>query len=253
MTRRRSRRRLRTTASDDLGTFRESIRFLRSNLGVALTDIDHPAVAVTSANAGEGKTLICSHLAMSFAQAGRRVVLVDVDLRHPTVHQLVGGHNEFGVSDVLLGRRSLDESLQCVELGQEASANGPGLYFLATGPLVTNPTELLGSGRTSRLLEGLAGQADLVLLDTPPVLAVADTLVIGRIVSGALIVSESRRTALGAIQKAKDLLIRNQTRILGIAINKFDERDAPHAYGYGYGYGDGSPPRAVPARHQHQR
>jgi Mrp family chromosome partitioning ATPase len=113
------------------------------------------------------------------------------------------------------------------------------MFFLSTGPPVANPAELLVSGRTQQLLEGLAKQADLVLLDTPPVLPVADTLVVGRMAAGAVLVTVSRQTSIDAVNKAKDLLTRNQTRLLGVVLNKFEMRDAPTTYGYGYGVGYG--------------
>src|SRR4051812_4637700 len=98
------------------GALAEAYRGLRSNLAVGLADIDHPTVIVTSALPSEGKTSTAVHLATSFAAAGNRVVLVDVDLRHPDVHRWLGAHNEFGVSDVLLGRRPLEDCLQYAEL-----------------------------------------------------------------------------------------------------------------------------------------
>lgn len=218
----------------DTGSFEESIRVVRSNLSVALTDIDRPRVIVTSAIPGEGKTTTCAHLAIAFAAAGVRTVLVDLDLRHPNAHRLVGGHNEFGSADVLLGNKSLDAVMQYVTILGYPGRNKPGLYLLSTGAEISNPTELLGSGRTARLLDGLAKQADLVLVDTPPVLPVADTLVIGRIASGAIMVTEVRSTPITSVQKAKDLLVQNQTRILGVVLNKLQPRDAAVHYGYGY-------------------
>ena len=110
---------------------------------------------------------------------------------------------------------------------------------------MANPTELLGSGRTQQLLEGLAKQADLVLLDTPPVLPVADTLVVGRMAAGAVLVTESRTTSIDAVNKAKDLLTRNQTRLLGVVLNKFEQRDSASTFGYGFGYGE-NPAQAMP-------
>ncbi|HEY2215488.1 MAG TPA: CpsD/CapB family tyrosine-protein kinase [Acidimicrobiales bacterium] len=228
--------------ADERNTFEEALRIIRSNLSVALLDLERPTVIFTSASPGEGKTVTCANLAMSFAAAGKRVVLVDLDLRHPNSHKLIGAHNEYGVSDVLLGRRTLEESIQYIGLPTPRGQSEWGLYFLATGPPVANPTELLGSGRTGQLLEGLARQADLVLLDTPPVLPVADTLVIGRMAAGAVLVTESRNTAIDAVTKAKDLLTRNQTRLLGVVLNKFQVRDARGTYSYGYGYGYGNRP-----------
>jgi receptor protein-tyrosine kinase len=224
---------------DERTAFEESLRILRSNLGVALLDLERPTVIFTSPNPNEGKTSMCCNLAISFASAGTKVVLVDLDLRHPDAHRLVGGHNEFGVSDILLNRRALEDSIQYVRLPTPSGQSHRGLYFLSTGPPVANPTELLSSGRTQQLLEGLGKQADLVLVDTPPVLPVADTLVIGRMAAGAVLVTASRQTSIEAVNKAKDLLTRNQTRLLGVVLNKFEQRDAPATFAYGYGYGDG--------------
>jgi capsular exopolysaccharide synthesis family protein len=194
-------------------------------------------VIVTSSNPGEGKTVLSAKLALSFADAAKRVVLVDLDFRNASTHRMLNTHNEYGATDVLLGRRKLQDSIQHIQLQSSPEGSAKSLYFLGTGPPVPNPTELLGSARTGRLLESLSVQADLVLLDTPPVLPVADTLVVGRMASGALLVVETRTTPYGAVQKAKDLLIRNQTRLLGVVLNKFQARDADTSYGYGYGYG----------------
>jgi capsular exopolysaccharide synthesis family protein len=208
----------------------EAFRVLRSNLLVALSDLERPTVLVTSALAGEGKTTVCANIAVSLAEAGLRVVAVDADLRHPNLHQVLGAHNEVGLSDVLLERARLDSALQFVSVG---GRQGRGLYVLPTGSPVNDATELIGSARTSRLLAGLTRQADLVLLDTPPILPVADTLVIGRMVAGALIVVEARRTATTSVQQAKNALTRNQTRLLGVVLNKLPQSELAVGYGYG--------------------
>jgi len=202
----------------------EAFRLLRSNIAIALADLERPTVIVTSAESGEGKTMTCVNLAVSFAVAGQRVVLVDLDLRDAGTHRLIGAHNEFGMTDILLGQRGLDDCLQRVEFSDPATKLR-ALYFLAAGSRVSNPTELLSMGSTARVLDALGHQADLVLLDTSPVLSVADTLVIGRTVGGAILVVEARKTPITAVEKAKDLLIRNQTRLLGVILNKFHERD----------------------------
>jgi non-specific protein-tyrosine kinase len=210
----------------------EVFRVVRSNLLVALAELERPTVIVTSAAPGEGKTATCASLAVSFAEAGLRVVAVDVDLRHPNLHAWLGAHNEVGLTDVLLDHAQLDETLQQINIGPRV------LYVLPTGGFVNNPTELLGGARTTKLLSSLANQADVLLLDTPPVLPVADTLVLGRMAAGAVLVVESRRTPVTAVQQAKDALTRNQTRLLGLVLNKVQPRDLESgSYGYGYGYG----------------
>ncbi|MDP9074480.1 MAG: CpsD/CapB family tyrosine-protein kinase, partial [Actinomycetota bacterium] len=215
-----------TAGSTDLASFEESYRVLRSNLSVSLSEVDRPSVMVTSANAGEGKSVTCINLALSFARAGQRVVIVDLDLRTPNAHRLVGAHNNFGVTDLLLGRRSLEDCLQFLTLPGPNAGSARGVYFIGTGPSVINPGELVSLDRTAQLLDGLAEEADLVLIDSPPVLPVADALVIGRMAAGAVLVVEARKTPVSAAAKAKDLLIRNKTRILGVVLNKVRPRDA---------------------------
>lgn len=212
-----------------------------------MSDLAPPTVIVTSADAGEGKTATIVNLARSLVAAGKRVVLVDLDLRHPDIHHWFGIPNDVGVTDVLLDRRPLTECLQYIEIDGGAAGLSKPLYVLCTGPRVENPAELLGAGRTALMLDALAPQADIVLIDTPPVLLVADTLVIGRMVAGAILVVETKRTPTPAVQHAKDALIRNQTRLLGLVLNKYVARDAgSDDYGYGYGdsYGSGYGPAA---------
>jgi capsular exopolysaccharide synthesis family protein len=223
---------LATTIASD-----EAFRVLRSNLLVALSDLANPVVVITSANAGEGKTTVCAGLAASMASIGQRIVVVDFDLREPNVHRHFGAHNEVGVTSFLLDRKPLSECLQYVDLTPHGE-EGKGLYLLATGPAVSNPTELLTADRTRRLLEALSGQADVVLVDSPPVLPIADTLEIGRMAAGAVLVVEARRTEVGPALRAKDALIQSQTRMLGVIVNKVPRDEISAGYG--------PPPGATP-------
>lgn len=214
---------------DALARRDEAFRILRSNVLVALADLANPVVVVTSTQAGEGKTSTCAALARSLAESGKRVVLVDVDLRKPEAHRHMQAHNEIGVVDVLTRRADLSDCLQFISVGE-----GRGLYFLAAGSRAENPTELLGTAQTADLLNLLALQADVVLLDTPPVLPVADTLVIGRLAAGAILVVEAGRTPVPSVQQTKAALTRNQTRLLGMVLNRSESRDSMLGYGYGY-------------------
>ena len=218
------------------GAFDEAFRVLRSNTVAALSDITKPVVIVTSSNASEGKSVVATKLALTCAASRERVVLVDLDLRHPKVHTLLEAHNEYGAHDVLLGRRSLQDSLQHLEIGDDVAGRPSSLYFLAAGQPVATPTDLFGSGRTARLLDSLASEADIVLVDTPPTLPVADTLVIGRAASGAILVVESGITSVPAIEQAKSLLIRNQIRLLGVVVNKFNPAESDIGSEFAYGY-----------------
>lgn len=210
----------------------EAFRILRTGLTLCLAELERPTVLITSARAGEGKTMTTVGLARSLAEAGRRVIVVDLDLRKPGVHDLLRVPNDRGATDVLLDRRPLAECLQFVEVGDGShNAAGSGLYVLTTGPVVHNPTELLDTRRTSRLLDNLAAQADVVLVDAAPVLPVADTLVIGKVVGGAVLLVEVGRTPIEEIESAKDALIRAQTRMLGVVLNRARGRDVRYGYG----------------------
>lgn len=224
----------------------ESFRVLRTNLDVRLAGIAHPSVIVTSASAGEGKTSTTVDLARSLALAGRRIVLVDLDLRHPDTHNHLQVSNDLGVCEVLQETHRLADCLQFVPVQSENKAKADGLYFLPTGGPVPDPAELLDGIRTGVLIDTLARQADLLLIDTPPILPVADTLIIGRRVSGAILVVETRTTAFGAVERAKSALSQNETTVFGIVVNKLQARDARqtsgYGYTYGYGYGKGRPP-----------
>lgn len=216
----------------------EAFRVLRSNLLVAINDLDSPVVVVTSSLPGEGKTTTCVDLARSLSEAGMRVVLVDLDLRSPQAHQHMGTEKVPGCTEALLDQRPLEECLQFVPAAPDASP-GTGLYFLPAGSGVPDPAELLSTPRTGRLLEALSTQADIVLVDTPPVLPVADTLIIGRLSAGALLVVEARRTPVQAVQRTKTALIRNQTRLLGVALNRMrPSDDDAQVYGYGADFAD---------------
>ena len=212
------------------GASEEAFRVLRSNLFVALSDLANPIVVITSPQAGEGKTSTCAGLAVSLASIGQRVVVVDFDLREPDLHRYFGVDNELGVTSFLLERQPLADCLQYISL-DPAGGDDQGLYLMATGPAVSNPTELLTAERTKRLLDALAEQADVVLVDSPPVLPIADTLEIGRMAAGAILVIEARRTEAVSAQRAKDALTQNQTRLLGVIINKVPADEISYGYG----------------------
>lgn len=202
----------------------EALRGLRSNLLVAVAELDHPVVMVTSARPAEGKTAICAGLARSLAAAGTRVVLVDLDLRRPDLHERLGATDRVGVVEVIGGQHGLAEAIQFVE---------PGFYFLAAGRTAANAPELLGTPAMAELLESTAAQADIVLVDTAPVLPVADTLVVARLATGAVLVVEAGRTSETDVQSALDALARSGVQLLGVALNKLDAREVRLGYGSG--------------------
>jgi polysaccharide biosynthesis transport protein len=207
----------------------EAFRVLRTNLQVLLLDLERPVIVVSSARPGEGKTSTSCGIAASFAAAGERVVIIDADLRHPDVHHHFAVENTVGLSEVLAGRAPLAEAV-----APHVLPSGDRLHVLPTGRTVQRPAELLGSDRMARVVEALGREADLVIVDSPPVLPVADTLALANLSGGVLLVAEVQRTSYAELERAKEMLTRNRSRILGVVLNK----QRTFEPGYGYGYGD---------------
>lgn len=232
------RRRRRDPRRSPVAQREEAFRVLANNVALAMAGLDNSSIAVTSATEAEGKTVVAVNVARAMAQAGRRVVLCDLDLRHPEAHRLLGVEGEEGASDVLCDRLPLQRCVRFVEVGTSPLGATRGLYFVPAGRAVEEPAELLGSRRAARMLAALAEQADVVVVDTPPVLPVADTQALARLVGGVVLVVDPRRTTPIAARRARDALARSQARTLGVVINRFEPRrahlDAAYAYGYGY-------------------
>lgn len=200
-------------------TLRTSIQFLGLDRNVRL-------IQVTSASAEEGKSTTLSNLAVAFANSGLRTVAVDCDLRRPRLHAFFGLSNEVGFTSVLLGNAPLSKALRPVP-GQER------LLVLASGPLPPNPSELLSSVRTGDLLRNLASQADVVLIDSPPVLPVTDALVLSQRVDATLLISAVRTTTGKAAARTIEMLRQVHAPLVGAVLNGVTDDG-----GYGYsGYG----------------
>mgnify|MGYP005846226191 CR=1 FL=1 len=217
--------------------------------------IDDPSLAflVTSASPKEGKSITAANLAVSFAKAGKRTVLVDADLRHPSVHQLFGVANDAGLSSIFLSeparlgdhsheREARDDLPQRVS-DRVIQTKVPDLRVLPSGPLPSNPPRVLRSQRMSQVLEALQAMADVVILDCPPALPMPDAVVLAARVKGVVLVAEVGRTRCQAARLTKQALLRAHARIIGVVLNKAPRRDVSY-YGYGYGYYSQKPERA---------
>jgi polysaccharide biosynthesis transport protein len=206
----------------------ESFRTLRTNL--QFVDIDHPprTVVITSAVAGEGKSTTACNLAITLAQAGIRVALVESDLRRPKIADYLGIEGSVGLTSVLIGRATLDDALQ--------SWGRSGLAVLASGPIPPNPSELLGSGHMVALLRQLQQRFDVIIIDAPPLLPVTDAAVLSRICDGAVVVVRYGKTKREQLERTAKALSTVDARILGTVLNMAPTK-GPDAYAYGYGYG----------------
>lgn len=202
----------------------EAYRTLRTNLQYAETDRPLQLLMVTSAGPNEGKSTTIMNLAVTYAQMEKRTILVDADLRKPTAHFTFGLTNRTGLSHVLSGQADLREVVK--------ESRIPGLDVMTSGPIPPNPSELLGSSRMDALLDQLREQYDIVLIDTPPVLAVADAQVVSSKSDGVLLVVNARTGKRQHAIKARNALQFVQARIVGIALNQTAHRDAGPYYEY---------------------
>ncbi len=214
----------------------EAYRTLRTSLHFLALDDPVRLIQVTSANAGEGKTTTVANLGVALARAGRRVIVVCCDLRRPRIHHFYGVDNAIGFTSVLLGEADLEDALQQVD-------GEPRLQILASGPPPPNPAELLSTRRTHDLLKELAELADVVLIDTPPVLPVTDSLLVSGMVDITVMVSRAGSTNKRAARRAVELLDQVDAKLAGTVLNGAP-LDGDHGYGYGYGehtYGPSRP------------
>jgi succinoglycan biosynthesis transport protein ExoP len=205
----------------------EAFRRLRTNLRFADVDSKLHTLAVTSANPNEGKSIIAANLAVVMAQAGLKVILVDADLRKPKLHHIFELTRAPGLSDALI-----NDTFDGLDLMLQPTAE-PNLRVLSVGRKAPNPAELLGSQRMHDLLATLRDQADLVLLDTPPVLAVSDSQIIGTQVDASMIILDITQTTRRMALTAVEALDQVNARVIGIAINRVASRGRSYYY-YNY-------------------
>jgi polysaccharide biosynthesis transport protein len=203
--------------------FAEAFRGLRTNVLFSSPNGGPCSIVVTSASPREGKTMVASNLAVGLAQAGHQVVLLDADLRRPRVHELFGLALEPGLSDLLSGgERHPREVLQSTKI--------PNLHAMSAGGHASNSAELVGSNRFAETLEFLEQHFDIVVIDTPPVMAVADAAILAHRTSGVLFVVAADTTSRHAAQTALEQLDRARARFLGAVLNRVDFDLAKYRY-----------------------
>lgn len=203
----------------------ENFRQLRANLQFANVD-DHPRViAVTSSIPGEGKTTVAVNLASTLAEAGFSVCLVDADLRRPNVAKVLGLSGAVGLTNVLIQQVSLTEALQPA---------APNLYVLASGPTPPNPSEVLASTYVRDAIRALLETIDYVVVDTAPLLPVADGSEVAALADGTLLVARHSVTTDAQVKHAVQALTRVDARILGVLLNRVPVKRGDRDYGYEY-------------------
>ncbi|NTW97699.1 MAG: polysaccharide biosynthesis tyrosine autokinase [Oscillochloris sp.] len=191
----------------------EAYRMLRTNIEFAEVDRAIRTLVVTSCAPGEGKSTTTANLAVTLAQTGRRVLLVDLDLRGPVLHQIFKVQNQRGITTVLLHP---SESIDAYMLPTGVE----NLSIIPSGPLPSNPAELLGSQRMADLIEQLKGHADLILFDCSPMLLLADATLLARRCDAALLVARAGSTQAGSLVRARDQMAQAGVRLLGVVLNR---------------------------------
>ncbi|WP_251034432.1 CpsD/CapB family tyrosine-protein kinase [Priestia megaterium] len=200
----------------------EQFRTVRTSIEFSSVDTDLRSVVVTSPSPGEGKSTITANLAVVFAQQGKRVLLIDSDLRKPTVHYTFHIENHIGLTNILTRQATLEKAVKTTR--QE------NLWVLTSGPIPPNPSELLGSKGMNTLLEKAKNEYDFIILDSPPVLAVTDAQVLSNLTDGTVLVINSENTKTDSAKKAKELLESAKAKILGVVLNNKKEEDNLYYY-----------------------
>ncbi|MEC0304544.1 CpsD/CapB family tyrosine-protein kinase [Terribacillus saccharophilus] len=203
----------------------EQYRTLRTNIEFSSVDQEMRSLLVTSSGPSEGKSSTTANLGVVFAQQGKKVLLIDGDLRKPTVHYTFKLDNRAGLSTVLVGEKTLLETVKETDV--------PNLEILTCGPIPPNPSELLGSNAMKQMLQDAQKTYDVIVFDTPPVLAVTDAQILANICDGSIIVVRSEQTEYEAIHKAKELLESAHSKLLGIVLNDVPQKKSNTYYYYG--------------------
>ena len=217
---------------DPRSAFAEAYRSVRTALQFSTSEGVPKVLLVTSSAAGEGKSTTALSLAIQFAQAGKTVLLIDSDLRNPSLHRSLAVENGYGLTNYLAGDAKPAEVAKPTTI--------PNLFLMPSGHLPPNPAELLASAKMVSLLSLGAAKFDQVILDCPPVLGLADALILGNLAGGTLLVVEAGTTRRGHVQGALKRLKTARTHMLGGILTKLDNRSGAYGYyqSYYYYYGD---------------
>lgn len=219
------------TAHRSKSTEAESFRGVRTSLFFAMQGAGHRVVQVTSPSMGDGKSTLAANLAISIAQSGKSILLIDADCRRPRQHRLFGLQTHVGLSSVLIGEAEPIDAIQTTPVAN--------LSVMPCGPKPPNPAELLNSPRLTELLELMQSRYDIVLVDTPPLLAVSDPCVVASRVDGVLLAIRLSKNGRPQAERAKEILNSLNANVLGIVVNGLSRKGQEGYEGYNYGYGYG--------------
>ena len=208
----------------------EAYRILRTNLNFVAVDKPFKSVMVTSAGPAEGKSTTMANLGVAMAQAGVKTLVVDCDMRRPRQHKIFELPNTKGFTNLLA-----DRGIALEEVIRDTAV--PGLKVITSGPIPPNPSELLASKQVKSVIEELESRFQLVLFDSPPVVAVADAAILASQVDGVLVVIRAHQTKQNLAESAKNLLDKASANIIGIVLNGIPMSGEDYYYYYYYGQG----------------
>ncbi len=199
----------------------EAYKTIRTNLLFALAPCDNKVIVISSAEPNAGKSTVSCNLAITMAQTGAHVLLIDADMRRPSQHKTFRVNKANGLSRLLVGQITPEEAI-CREVAR-------GLDLIPSGSLPPNPSELLGSEAMRELLDQLALQYDYIFIDTPPLGVVSDSLMLSNLSAGTVLVTRQRQTTYDELQNAVDSIRNVEGNVLGVVIS--DMLESPRAYG----------------------
>ncbi len=212
----------------------EQFRTLRTNIKFSKPEDELRTILVTSTFASEGKSTVSANLACLFAEEGKKVLLIDGDMRKPTVQYTFNVTNTTGFSSLLSKQSTVDDVIRISEI--------ENLDIISSGPIPPNPSELLGGSKLVEVIEQCKQNYDLIIFDAPPILAVTDAQILANVVDGTILVIDAQYTERKATEKAVDVLKASDAKILGTVLNnvKSDKNSSYYYYNSYYGYSEKS-------------
>ncbi|MEO4053428.1 CpsD/CapB family tyrosine-protein kinase [Solibacillus sp. CAU 1738] len=201
------------TVSDSKSIISEQFRTIRTNISFSLPDRDLKTILITSSTPGEGKSTNAANLGVVFAHEGKRVLIVDADMRKPTLHYTFALFNTVGLSTLLSRQSEFQQAFQETPI--------VGLYVLTSGPIPPNPAELLASKTFDVLLREMQNHFDIIIFDAPPLLSVSDAQLLAHKSDGTLLIVHSGVAEKEDVLKAKAILTSSKAKILGVVLNNY--------------------------------
>jgi capsular exopolysaccharide synthesis family protein len=220
----------RVTHTDPLSPLSEAYRFLRTDLLLSTQATDAKAIMVATAKPGQGGTSTVANLGISLAMDGKRVMLIDADMRRPSLHRIFKVANDLGLSNVLANEKDFEEVVLATEVDN--------LLLIPAGPTPSNPSELLGSPRMRSLVHKLVEHSDYVLFDTPSAIAFTDAVVLSQVVDGVILVVRAQQVPRGAELQVRNLLNKANANILGVVLNDVQPDTVDSYYYHSHYYPD---------------